>query len=86
MSPSACEPQSNYSREVNARFADFVNPKTPWPRRLWDVSPIFSLEELHESGNWVDRKALGENAVSWLRHRQLQILLAHDLAWCRLLC
>lgn len=81
MSPSACEPQSNYSREVNARFADFVNPKTPWPRRLWDVSPIFSLEELHESGNWVDRKALGESAVSWLRHRQLQILLAHDLAW-----
>lgn len=81
MTSSACEPQSTYSREVNARFADFVNPRTPWPRRLWDVSPIFSLEELYESGNWVDRKALGESAVLWLRRRQEQILLKHDLAW-----
>ncbi|MEU4226037.1 hypothetical protein AB0F17_17210 [Nonomuraea sp. NPDC026600] len=54
--PPGGDPSSNYSRHVATRMLDFSSPRTPWPRRLWDVSSFFTLEELHEAGTWVDRR------------------------------
>lgn len=65
---------SSYSRHVSARFGDFVNPATPWPRRLWNVGTFLSLEELHEAGYWVDRRVLSQSAVDWLKHDMEELL------------
>jgi hypothetical protein len=47
---------------------DFSSARTPWPRRLWDVSSFLALEELYEAGAWVDRRVLSQASVDWQRH------------------
>ncbi|UBU15423.1 hypothetical protein [Nonomuraea gerenzanensis] len=47
---------------------DFSSARTPWPRRLWDVSSFLTLEELYEAGTWVDRRVLSQASVDWQRH------------------
>jgi hypothetical protein len=58
---------------------DFSSPRTPWPRRLWDVSSFLALEELHEAGTWVDRRVLSQSAVDWQR-REVERLFGTDPA------
>ncbi|MGZ1491236.1 hypothetical protein [Brevibacterium sediminis] len=71
---------SSYSRHVVARFADFTNPKTPWPRRLWDLGTFLALEELHDVGIWLDRNVLSPSAVNWLQ-RDLEPQLGQDVGF-----
>jgi hypothetical protein len=71
---------SPYSRHLAARFLDFTSPKTPWPRRLWDLGSFLALEELHDVGIWLDRQVLSPSAVQWLQ-RDLQKQLGQDVAF-----
>ncbi|QFY11582.1 integrase [Nonomuraea phyllanthi] len=58
---------------------DFSSTRTPWPRRLWDVSSFLALEELYEAGKWVDRRVLSQAAVDWQRH-EVERLFGADSA------
>lgn len=75
-----CDATSSYSRHVVARFADFTNPNTPWPRRLWDIGTFLALEELHDVGIWLDRNVLSPSAVQWLQ-RSLEPQLGQDMGF-----
>lgn len=77
--PAGRDPRSGYSRHVTTRMLDFTSATTPWTRRLWDVSSLLALEELHEAGVWVDRRVLSQGAVDWQRHA-LERFLGNDPA------
>ncbi|WP_329428922.1 hypothetical protein OG339_06925 [Streptosporangium sp. NBC_01495] len=77
--PIGRDPRSAYSRHVTTRLLDFSSVTTPWTRRLWDLSSLLALEELHEAGIWVDRRVLSQGAVDWQRHT-MERLLGNDPA------
>ena len=77
--PPGHDPASAYSQHVITRLLDFTSPKTPWPRRLWDIGSFLALEELYEAGTWVDHHVLRQAAVDWQRH-ELERLLGDDPA------
>ncbi len=79
MNAPGIDPSSTYSRHFRARFADFTDPKTPWSRRLWDLGTFLALEELYDSGIWMDRQVLAPTAVRWLA-RDLGARLGQDRA------
>lgn len=56
----------NYTRDVLARFRDFVGPGVQWQRGLWDVGLVVALRELHEASSAVQAGALSKSAVKWL--------------------
>ncbi|MFC8337569.1 integrase [Streptomyces rubiginosohelvolus] len=58
---------------------DFTSAWTPWHRRLWAIGSFLSLEEVHEAGQWMERKVLGNSSVEWHKHA-LERLLGQDAA------
>jgi hypothetical protein len=78
-SPVGQDPASAYSRHITTRLRDFTSPTTPWPRRLWDVGTFLALEELHEAGEWVERRVLHQVAVDW-QSRALERIIGDDRA------
>jgi hypothetical protein len=59
---------NSYASHVLARLLDFFGETTPWPRRLWEASNIWALEEAVECGDWTRRGVLSTGAVSWYMH------------------
>ncbi|MEU5877906.1 integrase [Spirillospora sp. NPDC047279] len=77
--PVGQDPTSAYSRHITTRLLDFTSPSTPWPRRIWDTGTFLALEELHEAGEWVDRRVLHQVAVDW-QSRALERIIGDDQA------
>jgi len=70
---------SPYSRHVTTRILDFTSSATPWHRRLWGVGSFLALEELHEAGQWVEKKVIHSSAIDWQK-RALERMLGSDKA------
>lgn len=62
-----------------ARLAEFVaEGAVPWPRRLWDIGSVLSLEELWEAGRWEARGVLTAAATDWQRN-ELRAIVGRDV-------
>ncbi|MFC8258392.1 hypothetical protein ACFUNF_12365 [Streptomyces sp. NPDC057291] len=64
---------------MTTRILDFTSTATPWHRRLWGVGSFLALEELHEAGQWVEKKVISSGAIDWQKHA-LERMLGSDKA------
>lgn len=58
--------ENNFTRDVGARFRDFVGPGVQWQRALWEVGLVLALRELREASDAVQAGALSGKARKWL--------------------
>jgi len=66
-----------YFHTVVARLLDFFAEATPWHRRLWILGSVLALREVWEAGEWVERHALSQAALTWMC-RSLERPLGND--------
>jgi hypothetical protein len=59
---------------VLARFDEFLDHRTPWHRRLWQVGSLLMLEEVLECAHGVSAGIMREDALEYIARRSASVV------------